>query len=390
MSIPLIALLVGQDELLAASLRSRLEERYGVKLYDARCPAEAMESMDGIPPDLLLCIVEEESAELLGLCRWARNRPESREIPIVLIIDPEDIQTKRDALHLGVRQFLTNPVDPEEILDRLFMIRNLKRLRAQAGALKAEVDAHRKTDQHGSDRVVRALAHTLEMRVPGSIWRGGKVSELAAKIACRFGVPEPYMYSLEVAARLREIGRKPPTPGTTAPHWQYVLSSKSILNEIDGFREAADLVGDMYENWDGSGFPHHLISGQIPLRSRILRVAADLIDSVEGGNTAGQGEIAAHLAHHAGTHYDPTVIAYAQTILVESPSIAAGRKEIVVQIDELTPGMILAEDLITDSGLKLLSRGTVLTEAGLRAIGNRHASDPILKGATIRRRSEAA
>jgi hypothetical protein len=47
--------------------------------------------------------------------------------------------------------------------------------------------------------------------------------------------------------------------------------------------------------------------------------------------------------------------------------------------------MVLAEDLYTDAGLKLLSRGTELTPATLEIIQRRHRAEPILNGAAVRR-----
>jgi hypothetical protein len=62
---------------------------------------------------------------------------------------------------------------------------------------------------------------------------------------------------------------------------------------------------------------------------------------------------------------------------------------VLVPIVDLEPGMVLAEDLYTDSGLKLLARGTQLTPSSLEIIRRRHRAEPILHGAAIRRASAA-
>jgi hypothetical protein len=47
--------------------------------------------------------------------------------------------------------------------------------------------------------------------------------------------------------------------------------------------------------------------------------------------------------------------------------------------------MVLAEDLCTSSGIKLLAKGSTITDATLGVILRRHSSDPILYGAWITR-----
>jgi hypothetical protein len=56
-----------------------------------------------------------------------------------------------------------------------------------------------------------------------------------------------------------------------------------------------------------------------------------------------------------------------------------------VGIDQLEVGMVLASDLSTSSGVKLLARGTTLSRSMLDVITRRHLADPIIDGIWIRR-----
>ena len=49
--------------------------------------------------------------------------------------------------------------------------------------------------------------------------------------------------------------------------------------------------------------------------------------------------------------------------------------------------MVLADDLFTSSGVKLLAKGARLTAGVLDTILRRHRSDPIVHGAWIERRT---
>ncbi|MES1258952.1 MAG: hypothetical protein ABUL71_00050, partial [Gemmatimonadota bacterium] len=53
-------------------------------------------------------------------------------------------------------------------------------------------------------------------------------------------------------------------------------------------------------------------------------------------------------------------------------------------VEELREGMILAGDMYTASGVKLLARDTVLSGALLELVQRRHLIDPIVRGVQIR------
>ena len=73
--------------------------------------------------------------------------------------------------------------------------------------------------------------------------------------------------------------------------------------------------------------------------------------------------------------------------LISNDSGAGGTASLraLVPVESLAVGMRLAEDLYSSSGLKLLSRGTVLTEHALDAILRRHRAEPILHAAAVHR-----
>ena len=378
-----VILLVGYEEEPLADLRAKLEKRDGIRLLIVSNANEGIAVLRRQTTDLILGTCSGGTPDFLEFCGNVRSFPEFREIRIVMILDSTDAQTKADALRLGVREFLTRPVEPEELLSKVRGIVNLKRVRDEMNAMRTELDTLRQTDRRRSDRLIDALVSLIDMRFPGAARRSARITEISNSLAARFRVPGQYLRGLDVAARLSEIGHLALPPGS--PDWQYFLSSKAILREIDGFEEAAELIGDVCENWDGSGLPGHIVCGQIPLRSRILRVVIDFVRANEGPRARGCDEALQEIARHSGTHYDPMVIVHLGTV-VEIVNKHGGCEEgLAVQITELEDGMILLEDLVTGSGIKLLSRGTILNETSLRTILNRHSSDPVLRGAVVRR-----
>jgi response regulator RpfG family c-di-GMP phosphodiesterase len=249
--------------------------------------------------------------------------------------------------------------------------------------------------RRGFDHLLDLLVSLVDMRLPGAAARGERTAELARGLAERFDIPASLCRDLDIAARLHEMGRvlaESDEPGSETRQpgvhdMRFVLATRALLQRVDGLREAGDLVGAIFENWDGSGFPSHLQQGQIPLRSRILRVIIDFTAALAAPGNASVDEIMDGLDEHRGTCYDPMVIVQLQEMLASGPQRELRDSRIRLAVPDLQAGMVLAEDLCTDSGLKLLARGTRLSSSVLETIWRRHRLEPLLEGATVLRQS---
>lgn len=256
-----------------------------------------------------------------------------------------------------------------------------------------ELQRLRQAVVRSADQLVALLVRLIDLGRPGASDRGTRLATTAHELARRFEVPAKFLPDLELAARLHEIGLvvdRPGRPGlgaADADAWRYTVVSRAVLAEHDALREVADLVEAMRENWDGSGFPGRLQRGQIPFRSRILHVLFDfyaLVDRAAADGRPISAEAAAReLSAHAGTWYDPVIVTQLEATVSGSPGLGATATRMVLPVSELHAGMVLAEDLCTSSGIKLLARGTPLTRGTLDIILLRHQSDPIIAGAWV-------
>ena len=205
-------------------------------------------------------------------------------------------------------------------------------------------------------------------------------------MAKRMKIPEKFLRELEIGARLNEIGKLVEIPGD-APQWHHLVASRAILEQVIQFRGAGSIVGAIGEHWDGTGHPEHLLQGQIPLRSRILRVLIDFDTAWEHKKESGArltlDHILEDLKRFVGTRYDPLVVTQLQAAVAASRGPEWHPSKRRIPLKDLAKGMILAEDLSTSSGVKLLSRGAQLTDTTLELILRRHTSDPIIYGACV-------
>lgn len=268
---------------------------------------------------------------------------------------------------------------------------DVARLEERSVQNEREIVAWREKVERLADQASDLLVAMLELGVAGALDRGARIADMAARLAARFDVPANLLPDLTRAARLHELGRLVTVTDTrkgigAGPNdaWRYAQATVAILRHAEGLSGAADLIGGLYENWDGTGHPGHWQAGQIPLRCRILRVLVDYFAAVES-HAANPAALLESFEEHAGTLYDPVVLVHLKALLEGAGDEQVLGSKVMVPITELRVGMILAEDLYTEAGLKLLARDTELTLATLEVIQRRHRAEPILQGAAIRR-----
>ncbi len=238
----------------------------------------------------------------------------------------------------------------------------------------------------GQDTLVELLLRIVELRLPGAGERTASRLVLARGLCERLAIPPALRRDLELATRLQELGY---LAVTGHDPWRAVQSARAILDSIPGFERAAELLAGQCENWDGTGMPGHLQQGQIPLRSRILRVVLDYIAALEDPKAAlaDSSSVIDGMTERAGTWYDPMVMVHLRALANGHSGDDWHRTRVMVPAEDLRVGMVLAEDLYTDTGIKLLSQGTMISSATLETILRRHRADPLLHGAAVLRRS---
>jgi len=108
----------------------RLAERLGVF---GGCQ-EAENGVDGYkkalsrPPDLILCDLVMPSVDGFKFLTLVRNRPDLRDIPVILLTGQTDVETKIRGLELGASDYVTKPFDGGELLARIKVQLKIKAL----------------------------------------------------------------------------------------------------------------------------------------------------------------------------------------------------------------------------------------------------------------------
>ncbi len=386
-------LLVDDDASVLAGYAALLARHDGLQVLTADSTATGLEAAKIHRPDLILSDLRMDGADGVEFCRQVRREATLEGTMFVIVTAVPDAHARLDP-DAGIDDIMIKPVSAAELDVKIGAMLRLKRLHDQLRADKLELERLHRAVEDRSNRLLDLLAQIVDLSVPGAALRGAETARLAARLAERFEIPEPLLRDLEVAARLHEIGRvilrtdrdqaEGPEDVIEGDSWRYCVAAKELLERIDGLEGAADLIGGIFENWDGTGHPDRLRQGQIPLRSRILRILIEYERAMAAGGLTPEAAVE-RLHDYAGTRYDPLAVAYFDAIIRASSHADWQEARMRVPVSDLAEGMVLSDDLFTSSGMKLLAKGAVLGPAALETILRRHRSDPIVHGAWIER-----
>ncbi|MCQ8105204.1 response regulator [Methylomonas sp. SURF-2] len=239
---------------------------------------------------------------------------------------------------------------------------------------------------------VKTFARIIEMRPGIKSGHSKYIAENARSIAQRLNMPDDDVKDILYAGLLLQIGKislpddllkQPLTAMSTAGKKRFLNHGQegwNLLSGIDQLKNAAELIRYQYENFDGSGEPHGLRGGQIPLGSRILAVVRDYISSLDGfinGSVLNTDNAKKRLLAKKGSLYDPEAVDQFLALLAESES-ADERPVIEISWTQLQPGMEAVE--IIHNGMlylkdQILSLGQIEKILEMR----RHSKDLILR-----------
>lgn len=169
---------------------------------------------------------------------------------------------------------------------------------------------------------IRGLIAAVEARDGYTGSHSRVVAELAGEMARRLDLSWEEVSRIRAAALVHDVGKVgiPDSvllkPGPLTPEERILLASHPALGQkiVMSVPELSNLEGMVlhhHERFDGSGYPHKLSEGLIPLGARIIAVA-DAYHAMRSDRTYQAGrchaEVMDEIRDRSGSQFDPHVV----------------------------------------------------------------------------------
>lgn len=356
------------------------------------CASSAVEVNTAVsaPSDIIVIDWSFNALSTADLVKSLRSRPSFSACVFSALAHDAVQNTEARFVGVDIVVDLTSTGNVEHLLTSHFHVLNrLSESNKKIKTLEAEVRAA----QSNLDDVILALQRTVHCRLPDAAHRALFIEEAALWIARQFEFDKDVEIDLDqlrYAAKLVMLGRvhlpdaERSTRITLDGSPMNVLTAAVPLKADEILKESTFLSGvrsilrSLYENYDGTGFPDRIQHWQIPLASRILRVVIDA-EELTMELSGRYAESLEELRKLSRRVYDQRVV----LLLDEYVNVIAKRTKVEdapssVLLVDLKAGMVLASDIVTNAGLKLMNAGTVLQSHLIDRLMSHNTMDPIL------------
>jgi response regulator RpfG family c-di-GMP phosphodiesterase len=292
------AVIVVDDEgLIAEYVAAVITELGTADVHVYTDPQAALKDWSERLPDLVITDYQMPGLNGVELIQRFRSNPAATRIPIIMVTADGQRETRHAALTAGASEFLSKPIDRDEVRIRarnMLALREGQRLaERRAEWLQEEVSLATAAIVEREEETILSLARAMEYRdweTGGHIERMATYSRLIAE-QLSLG-PDLTPAQVYKAAPLHDVGK------IGVP--DHILLKPSSLTENEfhemqrhseiGYEILKDCKGDIlrlgaiialnhHERMNGSGYPRGIKGDEIPLVGRIVAVA-DVFDAL--------------------------------------------------------------------------------------------------------------
>jgi putative two-component system response regulator len=321
--LPILA--VDDEEANLLLLRRMLQRAGYTRIVTTRNPTEVPLLFVELRPALVL--LDLHMPEMDGFELMERLGPVDGVPFLVLTADATD-ETKRRALAMGARDFLTKPLDGIELVLRvrnLLQVQHLQnRLLEHNASLEDKVVARTHDLERARLEILDRLAIAAEYRDDATQEHARRIGRTAGLLAPLLDWPGRDVELIRRAAPLHDIGKIGIPdgillkPGRLGPdEFERIKAHTAIGAEILSgsasavLRLAERIAVSHHERWDGRGYPRGLAGEEIPIAGRIVAVA-DVFDALTHARPYKEPwpieRAVAEILAQSGRQFDPRVV----------------------------------------------------------------------------------
>lgn len=244
-----------------------------------------------------------------------------------------------------------------------------------------------------------AFFNIIELRNKVLHSHSSNVANIASVMAGKMGLKSSEIETITIAAMLHDIGMiglpdivllknfDELTADETDEYLKHPVRGQAAIDPIEDLREAGGLIRHHHERHNGKGFPDKLKGQAIPVGSRIIGIADKFDRLITLSHETHNVDSALQKVHSlSGTQFDPDLYKFLNEAAREQAGAVAQTSD-TVQVElspkDLMPGLVVARDLRSGTGLLLLSKGIVLNKKNIDTIRRSYHLDPSKTGVFV-------
>lgn len=282
-------ILIVDDQFFNLLVLGELCRNLGYDTIQARDGREAVEIARRELPDCILMDVIMPEMDGLEATKQLKRDKDTVHIPIIVITSLDSRKDRLAGIAIGADDFLTKPIDNEELALRLR--NNLRNkefhdfLSEHKQLLEKQVAEQTQSLRESYFETIHRLVLASEFKDEHTGAHINRISHYAREIAEVLNLGSTFAERIFYASPMHDIGKvaipdsiqQKPGP-LTVSEWQIMKTHTIIGAEIlEGSRSpylqmAVDIARHHHERWDGKGYPNGLKGEEIPLPARIMNI----------------------------------------------------------------------------------------------------------------------
>jgi len=267
--------LVADDETPIAELFRRILEKVGYAVEIVNDGPAALAAVSASRPHLVLLDVNMPGMTGIEVCRRLKQDAASRLTPVVLVTGLTQREKRIEGLEAGADDFLSKPVDAQELLAR---VRTLIRMKRYTDDLDSVAS------------LIMAMALLVEARDGNTEGHCHRMANYATALGRALRLGEDDLQALHRGGFLHDIGmlaipdallRKsgPLDPEEFELMKSHTIVGDSLCGNLRSLESVRPIIRHHHERHDGSGYPDGLKGDEIPLVAQIMGLV-DVYDAV--------------------------------------------------------------------------------------------------------------
>jgi putative two-component system response regulator len=226
-------------------------------------------------PHLVLLDVNMPGMNGIDVCRRLKQDPANRLTPVILVTGMAQREKRIEGLEAGADEFLTKPVDVQQLLARVRTLIRLKRYT---------------DDLDSAASLVTAMALLVEARDGNTEGHCHRMANYATALGRALDLGEEDLQALHRGGFLHDIGMLaipdsvikksgPLDPEEFELMKSHTIVGDSLCGTLRSLASVRPIIRHHHERYDGTGYPDGLKGDEIPLIAQIIGVV-DVYDAV--------------------------------------------------------------------------------------------------------------